>query len=75
MVFSIFVCDSKAVEGESYLRVDYRISCDSDKRIFFKAYARVMFMVSRSFCGVTNRRFRNTVQLCLFRGEVPGVSS
>ncbi|CAN0092578.1 unnamed protein product, partial [Laminaria digitata] len=45
VVFKTFACDSKAVEGESYLRADYSISCTSNLYMFFEVYAGLMILV------------------------------
>lgn len=45
VIFTTFACDSEAVEGESFLRADYSISCDTDKHTIFKVYAGVMILV------------------------------
>lgn len=46
--FKTFSCDTKAVEGESYLREDYSLSCDSKTHMFFMVYAGFMILVSDS---------------------------
>lgn len=46
MVFKTFACDEEAVEGESLLRADYKLSCNSDKHANFTMYAKVMVLVS-----------------------------
>ncbi len=46
MVFKVFSCDDQAVEGESYLRDDYGISCKTDKHSYFSIYAGIMIVVS-----------------------------
>ena len=35
------------MKGESYLRADYSISCDTSLNLFFKFYAALMILVSR----------------------------
>lgn len=45
MVFKVFSCDDQAVEGESYLRDDYGISCNTDKHFYFSMYAGIMIVV------------------------------
>eukprot|EP00752_Nemacystus_decipiens_P008150 g7289.t1 len=45
VVFQIFACDEEAVEGESYLRADYSLSCDAKRRMWYKVYAGVMILV------------------------------
>lgn len=47
-VFKTFACDNHAVDGESYLREDYRLSCKSSTHTYFKIYAGLMFLVSGS---------------------------
>lgn len=44
--FKTFACDNDVGEGQSYLRADYSLSCQSDLHIFFQAYAGVMILVS-----------------------------
>lgn len=44
--FKVFACDGKVVDGESYLRADYSISCKSRMHTFFRAYAVLMIVVS-----------------------------
>lgn len=46
VVFQIFACDDQAVEGESYLRADYSLSCNSSGRMWYQIYAGVMILVS-----------------------------
>ena len=46
VVFKTFACDEEVVEGESYLRADYSISCKTSLHIFFKVYAGFMILVS-----------------------------
>lgn len=45
-VFKTFVCDKKAVDGKSYLREDYSLSCSSKTHTFFMVYAGLMIAVS-----------------------------
>ncbi|CAM9737553.1 unnamed protein product, partial [Laminaria digitata] len=42
VVFKVFACDDGVVDGESYLRVDYSISCKSNLHMFFQVYAGLM---------------------------------
>lgn len=51
-VFKTFACDGSAVEGESFLRADYRLSCKTDTYIFFSVYAGLMLLVSSIFIRV-----------------------
>lgn len=46
MAFKTFPCDKEAIEGESFLRADYSLSCNSDKHTYFKVYAGFMIVVS-----------------------------
>lgn len=46
VVFKTFACDEDAIEGESYLRADYSLSCDSDMHVIFMVYAGLMLCVS-----------------------------
>lgn len=48
--FKTFACDHDAVDGESYLRADYSISCKSRMHMFFKVYAGLMILVSVRAC-------------------------
>ncbi|CAB1103690.1 unnamed protein product [Ectocarpus sp. CCAP 1310/34] len=45
MAFKTFPCDDEAVEGESYLRADYSLSCKTDKHMYFRIYAGIMILV------------------------------
>eukprot|EP00752_Nemacystus_decipiens_P006743 g6060.t1 len=45
IVFKTFPCDKDAVEGESYLRADYSLSCDSNVHMWFVVYAGIMTVV------------------------------
>ncbi|CAN0475629.1 unnamed protein product, partial [Ectocarpus sp. 12 AP-2014] len=45
VVFKTFACDDQAVEGESYLRADYSLSCKTDTHTWYKVYAGVMIVV------------------------------
>lgn len=55
MVFKTFACDDEAVEGENFLRADYRLSCKSEKHTFFMTYAGIMILVrTRSHVVVAN---------------------
>lgn len=47
MVIKTVACDTHAVAGESYLREDYGISCNTDKHKYFRIYAGIMMVVSR----------------------------
>ena len=44
-VFKTFACNDNVVEGESYLRVDYSLSCKSRLHTFFRVYAMHMIVV------------------------------
>ncbi|CAN0574173.1 unnamed protein product [Laminaria digitata] len=44
--FKTFACDEDVVEGESYLRADYSISCETSAHVFFQVYAGLMILVS-----------------------------
>ncbi|CAM9843693.1 unnamed protein product [Scytosiphon promiscuus] len=45
VVFETFACDNEVVEGESYLRADYKLSCDSAEHIWYMVYAGFMIAV------------------------------
>lgn len=45
VVFKTFACDDQAVEGESYLRADYSLSCNTVTHTWYKVYAGVMIVV------------------------------
>lgn len=47
MVLKTYTCDHNVADGESYLRADYSISCETDLHRFFKVYAGIMIIVSR----------------------------
>lgn len=47
IVFKTFACDEEAVVGESYLRADYSLSCDSAVHTWFMVYAGIMILVSK----------------------------
>lgn len=55
VVFKTFVCDESAVEGKSYLREDYRLTCESSTHTYFMVYAGFMVLVSWSnyVCATT----------------------
>lgn len=40
-----FVCDKEAVRGESYLRADYSVSCNTTKHMWYQIYAWIMIAV------------------------------
>lgn len=44
--FKTFPCDNEAVEGESYLRADYSLSCNAERHLWYKVYAGIMIVVS-----------------------------
>lgn len=46
MAFKTFPCDDEAVEGESFLRADMSLSCDSKRHQYFRIYAGIMIVVS-----------------------------
>lgn len=48
MVFKTFACDNDAVEGKSYLRADYNISCNTVTHTLYMVYAGIMVAVSSS---------------------------
>lgn len=50
MVFKTFACDESVVEGESYLRADYSLSCKSKVHQFYVVYSSVMLVVSKLVC-------------------------
>ena len=50
MVFKTFACDKIVVAGESYLRANYSISCDTSLHMFFKIYSGLMILVSSPAC-------------------------
>lgn len=70
VVFTTFACDDGAVEGESYLRADYGISCNTDKHVWYKVYAGIMILVSSCFgtktlvAGVALRSWRVITVCC-----------
>lgn len=45
--FKTFDCDEDAVSGESYLRADYSLSCETDLHMSLMVYAGLMILVSR----------------------------
>lgn len=47
VVFKTFSCDTEAVDGESFLRADYSISCKTTAHKWFKAYAGIMIVVRK----------------------------
>lgn len=46
VVFKTFACNDDVVAGESYLREDYSILCDTRRHRLFKLYAGLMILVS-----------------------------
>ncbi|CAM9792494.1 unnamed protein product, partial [Laminaria digitata] len=44
-VLKTFACDNDVMEGESYLRADYSISCNTHKHGLFRKYAGLMVVV------------------------------
>lgn len=44
--FKTFPCDEEVVEGESYLRADYSLSCNAARHTYFRVYAGIMIVVS-----------------------------
>lgn len=54
-VFKTFACDKKAVDGKSYLREDYSLSCSSKAHMFFMVYAGLMIGVRDVFIFVAPR--------------------
>ncbi|CAM9899962.1 unnamed protein product, partial [Laminaria digitata] len=45
VAFKTFACDEEVVDGESYLRADYSISCTTSLHMLFKVYAGIMILV------------------------------
>eukprot|EP00903_Cladosiphon_okamuranus_P012164 g11411.t1 len=45
VVFKTFACDEEAVEGDSFLRADYSLSCKATKHTWFEVYAGIMILV------------------------------
>eukprot|EP00752_Nemacystus_decipiens_P008151 g7290.t1 len=43
--FKTFPCDDQVVEGESYLRADYSLSCNAQRHMWYKIYAGIMIVV------------------------------
>lgn len=64
--FKIFPCDDEVVEGESYLRADYSLSCNAEMHMYFRVYAGMMIVV--------RRRTRSHVVHRLFCRRAPRVS-
>ena len=46
VVLKTFACDDGVVDGQSYLRADYSISCRTDLHVWFQVYAAIMILVS-----------------------------
>ena len=46
VAFKTFACDDEVVGGESYLRADYSVSCETGLHVFFQVYAGLMILVS-----------------------------
>ena len=44
--YQTFACDEEAVEGQSYLRADYSVSCNTSKHTWYMVYAGIMLVVS-----------------------------
>ena len=44
--FKTFPCDDEVVEGESFLRADYSLSCNAPRHMYFRVYAGIMIVVS-----------------------------
>ena len=47
MAFKTFACDDEVVDGESYLRADYSISCKTSLHMLFQVYAGLMILVRK----------------------------
>eukprot|EP00903_Cladosiphon_okamuranus_P012166 g11413.t1 len=45
MAFKAFSCDEDVVEGESYLRADYSLSCKAKVHTYFRVYAGIMIVI------------------------------
>ena len=45
MVFETFDCDDEVGDGETYLRADYTLSCDTNVHRVFQGYAILMILV------------------------------
>eukprot|EP00903_Cladosiphon_okamuranus_P020453 g18773.t1 len=45
IAFKTFACDEEAVEGESFLRADYSLSCNTTKHTWYEVYAGFMILV------------------------------
>ena len=52
VVFKTFGCDNSVVEGESYLRADYSISCQTATHTLYKVYAGFMLLVGGVLLGM-----------------------
>lgn len=46
-VFKTFACDHDVSAGDTYLRADYSISCETRSHVLFQVYAGIMIVVSR----------------------------
>lgn len=44
-MFKTFGCDHNAIDGESYLRADYSLSCETTTHALYKVYAGFMLLV------------------------------
>lgn len=45
VIFQTFACDDVVIHGESRLRADYRLPCDTETHLWFEVYAGVMLVV------------------------------
>ncbi|CAM9763225.1 unnamed protein product, partial [Hapterophycus canaliculatus] len=45
IAFETFACDEEAVKGESFLRADYRLSCNTTKHRWHMVFAAIMIVV------------------------------
>ena len=47
LVLKTFACDDEVLDGQSFLRADYSISCGTNLHMFFRVYAGLLLLVSR----------------------------
>ena len=70
--FKTFACDEDAVHGESYLRADYSLSCETGVHMFFQVYAGLMILVSRPAGRQSGRVHAVSLpRMCCIVGPLP----
>jgi hypothetical protein len=76
VVFQTFACDVIEPTGESYLRADYSVSCQTSEHLFYKWYAAVMvsFQACTILSDACTLAVRSAGYLLQCKGSMPSTN-